>query len=198
MNNCNGQHNYLLHQDQGKATVNTFTVLEDEDADEDAAEEKPASEDEEDDSPRVRLLRGILQAGRFPGETQESEEDSSEGQGEAMKEVEMTSEDEEKLEPEKEKNPQSQDEEEKMEYCSMEAIAERWKDKPKQKETASALPEAMEDAGVKPVSSDSGTKGRMKPTLLLAELLQIEGNMEVMQYDTVPQPPWCPPTLCAS
>ena len=66
----------------------------------------------------------------------------------------------------------------------MEAIAERWRDKPKQKETASAPPEAMEDAGAKPVSSVSEAKGRMKPTLLLAELLQIEGNMAVMQYDT--------------
>ena len=41
----------------------------------------------------------------------------------------MTFEDKKMLEPEKEKNPRNQDEETKMEYCSMEAIAERWRDK---------------------------------------------------------------------
>ena len=184
VNGCNGQHNYLLHQDQGKATVNTFTVLEEEEAGEDAAEEKPASTDEEDQSPRARLMRGILQAGRIPGENQESKEDSSKEQGEATREAETTLEDEDELEPEKEKNPQSQDEEVRMEYCSMEAIAERCRDKPKQEETASASPEAVEDASAKPVASVSGIKGRSKPTLLLAELLQIEGSMAVMQYHT--------------
>ena len=60
VNGCNIQHNYLLHPDQGKARVNMFSVLEEEDA----AEEMPASEDEDDQSPRARLMRGILQAGR--------------------------------------------------------------------------------------------------------------------------------------
>ena len=115
-------------------------------------------------------MRGILQAGRIPGENQESKEDSSKEQGEATREAETTLEDEDELEPEKEKNPQSQDEEVRMEYCSMEAIAERCRDKPKQEETASASPEAVEDASARP--------------LLLAKLLQIEGSMAVMQYDT--------------
>ena len=63
VNGCNVQHNYLLHPDQGKASVNMFTVLEEEDA----AEETPASkdEDEDDQSPRARLMRGILQARRL-------------------------------------------------------------------------------------------------------------------------------------
>ena len=34
------------------------------------------------------------------------------------------------------------------------------------------------------MASVSGVKGKKNPTLLLAELLQIEGNMAVMQYDT--------------
>ena len=66
----------------------------------------------------------------------------------------------------------------------MEAIAERCRDKPKQEETASASPEAVEDASAKLVALVSRIKGRSKPTLLLAELLQIEGSMAVMQYDT--------------
>ena len=63
VNGCNIQQNYLLHPDQGKASVNMFTVLEEEDA----AEETPASkdEDEDDQSPRARLMRGILQARRL-------------------------------------------------------------------------------------------------------------------------------------
>ena len=62
VNGCNLQHNYLLHPDQGKASVNMFTVLEDDDVD----EEELASEDEDEDdqSPRARLMRGILQAGK--------------------------------------------------------------------------------------------------------------------------------------
>ena len=62
VNGCNLQHNYLLHPDQGKASVNMFTVLEEDNVD----EEEPASEDEEEDdqSPRARLMRGILQDGR--------------------------------------------------------------------------------------------------------------------------------------
>ena len=34
------------------------------------------------------------------------------------------------------------------------------------------------------MASVSGIKGKKNPTLLLAELLQIEGEMAVMQYDT--------------
>ena len=43
VNGCNLPHNYLLNPDRGKASVNIFTVLE-EDA---AVEEEPASEDED-------------------------------------------------------------------------------------------------------------------------------------------------------
>ena len=129
-------------------------------------------------------MRGILQAGRIPGENQESKEDSSKEQGEATREAETTLEDEDELEPEKEKNPQSQDEEVRMEYCSMEAIAERWRDKPKRLEAASVHSEVGEEVDIKPVASVSEVKGKKNPTLLLAELLQIEGNMAVMQYDT--------------
>ena len=70
VNGCNLQHNYLLHPDQGKASVNMFTFLEEDNRD----EEEPASEDEEEDdqSPRARLLRGILQAGRPVQENQAS------------------------------------------------------------------------------------------------------------------------------
>ena len=55
VNGCNIQQNYLHHPDQGKASVNMFTVLEEEDA----AEKMPASEDEdeEDQSPRARRMR---------------------------------------------------------------------------------------------------------------------------------------------
>ena len=104
MNGCNLQHNYLLHPDQGKASVNMFTVLEAGDVN----EEEPASEDEDEDdqSPRARLLRGILQAGRPVQENQASEEDNPEDPGEAVRDMEAASEDKEKLEPEKEKNPQ--------------------------------------------------------------------------------------------
>ena len=129
VNGCNIQHNYLLHPDQGKASVNMFTVAEEEDT----AEEEPASEDEEEDdqSPRARLIRGILQAGRPTQETQEPEENKSEYQEEVAREMEAASEDEKKLEPEKEKNPQVQDDEANLDYSSMLAIAERWRDKPK-------------------------------------------------------------------
>ena len=84
----------------------------------------------------------------------------------------------------KEKNLTNQDEDAKMEYCSMEAIAERWRDKPKRPEAASARPEVGEQVDIKPIASVSGIKGKKNPTLLLAELLQIEGNLAVMQYDT--------------
>ena len=77
----------------------------------------------------------------------------------------------------------------------MEAIAERWKDTPKKQEAASTCPEDKEEADVKPVASVSGTKGKKNPTLLLAELLQIEGEIAVMQYDTGATARWCPPPL---
>ena len=63
-------------------------------------------EDEDDQSPRARLLRGILQAGRPVQENQASEKDNPEDPGEAVRDMEAASEDKEKLEPEKEKNPQ--------------------------------------------------------------------------------------------
>ena len=184
VNGCNIQHNYLLHPDQGKASVNMFTVLEEEDTAEEMSASEDKDEEDEDQSPRARLMRGILLAGGPVQEKQESDEDDSEDQGEAVRETEAASEDEKKLEPEKEKNPQAQDEEARLEYCSMEAIAERWRDKPRKQEAASAGAEVGEEADVKPVASISGTKGKKNPTLLLSELLQIEGNLAVMQYDT--------------
>ena len=75
----------------------------------------------------------------------------------------MTFEDKKKLEPEKEKNPRNQDEETKMEYCSMESIAERWKDKPKRQEAASICSEVGEEVNIKPVPSVSGVKGKKEP-----------------------------------
>ena len=86
VNGCNLQHNYLLHPDQGKASVNMFTVLEEGNVD----EEEPASEDEEEDdqSPRARLLRGILQSGRSVQENQLSDEDDPENPGEVVRELE--------------------------------------------------------------------------------------------------------------
>ena len=181
VNGCNLPHNYLLHPDGGKASVNMFTVLK-EDA---AAKEELASEneDEDDESPRARLMRGILQAGRPVQESQASEEGSSEDQEEAVRGTEAASEDEKELEPEKEKNPQPQEEVD-LDYCSMEVIAERWRDKPKKQEAASTSPEVESKASVKPVASVPGTKGKKNPTLLLAELLRIEGEMAVVQYDT--------------
>ena len=100
-----------------------FTVQEEDNVD----EEEPASEDEDEDdrSPRARLLSGILQAGRPVQENQASEEDTSEDPGEAVRDMEAASKDKEKLEPEKEKNPQHQAKEAHPDYCSMEAIAER-------------------------------------------------------------------------
>ena len=142
VNGCNLQHNYLLHPDQGRASVNMFTVLEDEDV----AEEAPASkeEDEDDQSPRTRLMRGILQARRSTQDSREYDEDTQDSPGdqeEAVREKEAVSEDEKELEPKKEKNSQVQDEEANPDYCSMEARAERWRDKPRRQETASTSPE---------------------------------------------------------
>ena len=129
-------------------------------------------------------MRGILQAGRPAHESRELDEDSSEDQEEVVREREAASEDEKELEPEKEKNPQVQDKEAKLDYCSMEAIAERWRDKLRKQEVASASPEVRDEVEVRPMASVSGIKGKKNPTLLLAELLQIEGEMAVMQYDT--------------
>ena len=104
-------------------------------------------------------------------ENQASQEDNPEDPGGAAREMEAASEDKEKLEPEKEKNPQPQAEEANLDYCSMEAIAEGWGDKPKKIEAAPANPEVENETRVKPVASIPGTKGKKNPTLLLAELL---------------------------
>ena len=105
VNGCNIQHNYLLHPDQAKASVNIFTVLEEEDATKEMPASEDVDEDEDDQSPRARLMSGILQAGGPAEENQESDEDSPEDQVEAVREAGTTSEEEKKLEPEKEKNP---------------------------------------------------------------------------------------------
>ena len=99
INGCSLPQSFLLHPDQGKASVNMFTVLEEENVD----EEKPASEDDEeedDQSPRARLLRGILQVGRPVQDDQPPEDDPEEPE-------EAVLEEEERLEPEKEKNTPS-------------------------------------------------------------------------------------------
>ena len=96
----------------------------------------------------IILQRGILQAGRPVQGNQESDEDSSEDQVEAIREGETASEDKKELEPEKEKNPRNQDEEARLEYYGMDAIAERWRDKPKGQEAASAGTEVGKEAEV--------------------------------------------------
>ena len=53
-------------------------------------------EDEDDQSPRARVLREILQAGRPVQENQASEEDNPEDPGEAVRNMEAASKDEEK------------------------------------------------------------------------------------------------------
>ena len=49
---------------------------------------------------------------------------------------------------------------------------------------ASTNPKVEDEASVKSVVSVPGAKGKKNPTLLLAELLRIEGDMAVVQYDT--------------
>ena len=66
----------------------------------------------------------------------------------------------------------------------MEAIAERWKDKPKEQAATSADPEANDDRGAEPLASAQETKTKKHPTLLLAEQLRIEGEVAIVQYDT--------------
>ena len=127
-------------------------------------------------------MRGILQAGR-PVQDDQPPEDDPEGPEEAVKEPEAVIEEEERLEPEKEKNTPSCVEEEHLDYCSMEAIAKRWRSKPKKSGAASANPEVKAEASIKPLASVPGTKGKKHPTLLLAELLRVEGEMAVGQYD---------------
>ena len=62
INGCSLQHSFLLHPDQGKASVNMLTVLEEDNVD----EEEPASEvdeEEDDQSPRARLMGGFFKRG---------------------------------------------------------------------------------------------------------------------------------------
>ena len=89
-----------------------------------------------------------------------------------------------KLEPEKEKNTPSHTEQDYLDYCSMEAIAERWRSKPKESGAASMDPEAKVDKSVKPSASVPGTKGKKHPTLLLAEQRRVEGEVAIVQYNT--------------
>ena len=49
---------------------------------------------------------------------------------------------------------------------------------------ASTNPKVEDEASVKSVVSVPGAKGKKNSTLLLAELLGIEGDMAVVQYDT--------------
>ena len=67
------------------------------------------------------------------------------------------------MEPEKEKDLPSRAEVENLDYCSMEAIAERWRDQPKRVEAASITPEAEGEVGVKPLASVPGPKARRTP-----------------------------------
>ena len=66
----------------------------------------------------------------------------------------------------------------------MEAIAERWRDKPKRIGAASLTPKAESDGGIKPLASVPGTKGKKNPTLLLAELLRVEKLSLYMSFLT--------------
>ena len=111
-------------------------------------------------------------------------EDDPEEPEEAMREQEAVLEEEERLEPEKEKNTPTYTEEDHPDYCSMEAIAERWRSKPKKSGATSIDPEAEAEASVKPLASVPATKGKKHPTLLLAEQLRVEGEVAVVQYDT--------------
>ena len=79
VNGCSLPHSFLLHPDQGRASFNIFTVLEEDDVD----GEEPASKDEEEDdqSPRAKLLRGILQAGRSVLDDQPPEDDTKDPAG---------------------------------------------------------------------------------------------------------------------
>ena len=165
-----------------------FTVMEEEDKEE---EDRLASEDdieeEDDQSPRARLLRG-LGISLAEGQMQDDQppEDDPEEPVETAADQEATPEDVVKLEPEKEKKTPSSAEQDHLEYCSMEAIAERWKSKPRGSIAASADPEANEDRSTEPPASAQETKTKTKkhPTLLLAEQLRIEGEVAVVQYDT--------------
>ena len=68
-----------------------------------------------------------------------------------------------KLEPEKEKNMPSNAEQDYLDYCSMEAIAKRWKSKPKGSGAASLDPEVEKDKGSKPSASVRGPRARSIP-----------------------------------
>ena len=103
-----------------------------------------------------------------------------------------------KLEPEKEKNTPSSAEQDHLDYCSMEAIAERWKSKPRESGAASMHPEAEKDKGIKPSASTPGTKSKKHPALLLAEQLRIEGEVAIVQYDTGATTLRCPPASSAN
>ena len=167
---CKGQHSYLLHSDQNKVSVNMYSVLE-----EDDQEDKPAYKDkdgQEEETLGERLMRGILAAG---GSQEEKEDTSSEEEDSVEKEAVTALEEETKLEPEKEKNTL---EEEKADYCSMEAIAERWTDKPRSA-AASVESEAGKESERKPVASVSGVRTQAR-FLLLSEMAEIEGELAVI------------------
>ena len=66
----------------------------------------------------------------------------------------------------------------------MEAIADRWRDKPKKIGAAPLPPEAESDGGTKSLASVPGTKGKKNPTLLLAELLRVEKLSLYMSFLT--------------
>ena len=76
---------------------------------------------------------------------------------------EATLEDEVKLEPEKEKNTPSYVDQDYLDYCSMEAIAERWKSKPRESGAASMHPEAEKDKIIKLHPPSRGPRARSIP-----------------------------------
>ena len=103
-------------------------------------------EEEDDQSPRARLLRGLgIFLAEGPMQDDQPPEDDPEEPVETAADREATPEDVVKLESEKEKKTPSHAEQDHLEYCSMEAIAERWKSKPRESIAASTDPEANKD-----------------------------------------------------
>ena len=113
INGCGGQHSFLLHPDQSRASVNMFTVADEEEGDKPASEDD--TEEEDDQSPRARLLRGLgIFLAEGPMQDDQPPEDDPEEPVETAAEQEATPEDVVKLEPEKEKKTPSRAEQDQL------------------------------------------------------------------------------------
>ena len=115
-------------------------------------------------------MRGILHAGRIMPANPEPKSDGRIKEGVEWK-MEAAPEDKKELEPEKEKKSQVQEDGAGPDYCSMETIAERWKDKPKKEDVVLTQPVSEDEVKVKTVASTLRSSSEKNPTLLLAELL---------------------------